>query len=100
MQSASLGGSARPATCPRSSTTSTRWASSSPGRRFNVDVLALSGIAVGATGAAAAVLAADAWITAKDSLPQKLWAAYEEWYKEPATYLLDRTPAKSFAIGH
>lgn len=65
-----------------------------------MDVLALSGIAVGATGAAAAVLAVDAWVTARDSLPQKLWAAYEEWYREPATYLLDRTPARSFAIGH
>lgn len=65
-----------------------------------MDALGIAGVATGATAAAASLLAVDAWINTKDSLPQQAWAAYAAWYKEPAEYLLDRTPAKTFAINH
>ncbi|MCS6915079.1 MAG: type II secretion system F family protein [Myxococcales bacterium] len=65
-----------------------------------MDLLRLVGTALGAIAAAAGVLAFDAWIHSKDSIPQQLWAAYVRWYREPAEYLLDRTPAKTFAIYH
>lgn len=65
-----------------------------------MDALGLAGVAAAGTAAAAALLAVDAWVRDKDGLPQKLWEAYENWYKEPAEYLLDRTPAKKFALLH
>ncbi len=65
-----------------------------------MDALGLAGVATGATAAAASILAADAWMNSKGSLPQQAWAAYAAWHKEPAEYLFDRTPAKTFAIHH
>ena len=65
-----------------------------------LDFLGGAGVAVGALTAVAAVLALDAWIRAENSLPQQAWAAYVAWYKEPSEYLMDKTPARDFAIMH
>ena len=65
-----------------------------------LDFLGTTGVLIGGVAAFAALMALDAWLRTENSLPQQAWAAYVAWYKEPADYLMDKTPAKSFAIMH
>jgi tight adherence protein B len=53
-----------------------------------------------ATALIALLLALDAWVRVKDSLPQRVWQAYKAWYKEHADYLIERMPARAFALRH
>lgn len=48
----------------------------------------------------ALLLGLDAWTRVEHSLPQRAWESYKAWYREQADYLIDRMPARDFALRH
>lgn len=62
--------------------------------------LSLLGYLLSAAAIAALLLTIDAWVRVPDSLPQRVWQSYQRWYKEHADYLIERMPAKDFALRH
>lgn len=57
--------------------------------------LVLGALALGGGG-----LAVDAWLRSDSSFVKRMWAAYRLWYQEYADYLIDRTPARNYAMMH
>lgn len=51
-----------------------------------------------AAGVTAGLLYVDVWARTERSLAQRLWSAYDRWYREQTDYLLDRTPLKRFVL--
>lgn len=57
-------------------------------------------LAVGAACLATAGLAVVAWLRSDSPFLQRAWASYRSFYQEQADYLLDRTPARDYAVQH
>ena len=51
-----------------------------------------------AASVTAGLLYVDVWARTERSLAQRLWAAYDRWYRDQTDYLLDRTPLKRFVL--
>lgn len=53
-----------------------------------------------AVACVALLLGLDAWVRVENSLPLRTWDSYKTWYKEHADYLIERMPARDFALRH
>lgn len=60
----------------------------------------LFALILGASSLAAGGLALDDWLRSDSSFLRSAWAAYTAWYQQRADYLIDRTPARSYAMQH
>lgn len=60
----------------------------------------LLGYLLAAVALIALFLQLDVWARQEGSLPYRAWLSYRAWYQDQADYLIERMPARSFALRH